>query len=193
MGSFVGQQVLGEHGGSYRAAVLCGTNGPPDLREGVLRAVSVGQLALGPRNPGKWIDRQITKTFNRRFEPRKTNFDWLSRDEEEIHKYDYDPLAGFPLTAQAWYDFLHGKADLGSDAHVDRIPKTLPIHVIYGTHDPVGEDGEGVKRLLTLYNAKSLAISSHPYPEARHELVNETNRKDVTADLIDWLLQFAAR
>jgi len=193
MGSFVGQQLLGEHGSAYRAAVLCGTNGPPDLREGVLRAVSVGQLALGPRNPGKWIDRQVTKTFNRRFEPRKTNFDWLTRDEEEIRKYDYDPLAGFPLTAQAWYDFLHGKADLGSDAHVDRIPKTLPIHVIYGTHDPVGEDGDGVKRLLTLYNAKSLAISSHPYPEARHELVNETNRETVTTDLIDWLLQFAAR
>ena len=99
MGSFAGQQLLGEHGSSYRAVVLCGTNGPPDLREGILRAVSVGQLALGPRNPGKWIDRQMTKTFNRRFEPRKTNFDWLSRDEDEIRKYDYDPLAGFPLTA----------------------------------------------------------------------------------------------
>ena len=95
-----------------------------------------------------------TKTFNRRFEPRKTNFDWLSRDEAEIRKYVYDPLAGFPLTAQAWFDFLHGKSDLGSDDHVDRIPKTLPIHVISGTHDPVGEDGEGVKRLLTLYQGE---------------------------------------
>lgn len=193
MGSFIGQQLLGERGSDYRAVVLCGTNGPPELREGVLRAVSVGQLALGPRNPGKWIDRQITKTFNRRFEPRTTDFDWLSRDEDEVRKYDDDPRAGFPLTSQAWYDFLHGKAELGEDRHVDRIPKTLPIHVIYGTHDPVGEDGDGVKRLLALYKDKGLTISSQPYREARHELVNELNRDEVTADLIAWLLQFAAR
>ena len=114
----------------------------------------MGQLALGPRNPGKWIDRQITKTFNRRFEPRKTNFDWLSRDEAEVRKYDYDPLAGFPLTSQSWFDFLHGKSELGSEEQVDRIPKTLPIHVISGTHDPVGKDGNGVKRLLTFIRTK---------------------------------------
>jgi alpha-beta hydrolase superfamily lysophospholipase len=192
MGSFVGQMLLGEHGSWYRAVVLSGTNGPPDFREGILRAVSVGQLrALGPRSPGKWIDRQVTKNFNRRFEPRKTDFDWLSRDAEEVRKYADDPLCGFPLTSQAWHDFLHGKSELGSDAHVARIPKTLPIRVIYGTHDPVGEDGDGVKRLLDLYKDKGLTISSQPYPEARHELVNETNREQVTADLIEWLRQFA--
>jgi alpha-beta hydrolase superfamily lysophospholipase len=70
-------------------------------------------------------------------------------------------------------------------------PTTLPIHVVYGTHDPVGEDGEGVKRLLDLYARKKLTISSQPYVEARHELVNETNREKVTQDLIRWLLRFA--
>lgn len=192
MGSFIGQMLLGERGSSYRAVVLSGTNGPPDFREGILRSASVGQLRfLGARNPGKWLDRQITKTFNRRFEPRKTNFDWLTRDPEEVRKYDEDPLAGFPLTSQAWFDFLHGKSGLGSDEHVAGIPKTLPIHVIAGTHDPVGEDGKGVQRLLDLYAKKGLTISSQLYDDARHELVNETNREKVTADLIEWLRQFA--
>jgi alpha-beta hydrolase superfamily lysophospholipase len=193
MGSFVGQTLLGEHGGSYRAAVLSGTNGPPDAREALLRVLSGVQLqALGPRNPGKWIDRQVTKTFNRRFEPRETNFDWLSRDRDEVRKYVNDPLCGFPLTAQSWFDFLNGKSQLGSDEHVDRIPKTLPIHVIAGTHDPVGEDTKGVERLLTLYRKKGLTVSFRFYDDARHELVNELNRDGVTSDLIDWLLQFAA-
>jgi alpha-beta hydrolase superfamily lysophospholipase len=191
MGSFIGQLLLGEHGGTLGAVVLSGTNGPPDFREGILRAASVGQLrVLGPRNPGKWLDRQITKTFNRRFEPRQTNFDWLSRDAEEVRAYDADPLCGFPLTSQAWFDFLHGKAELGSDDHLDRIPKTLPIHVIAGTHDPVGEDGKGVQRLLDLYRRKGLTISWTFYDEARHELVNETSREEVTADLIKWLRSF---
>ena len=139
------------------------------------------------------IDRRITKTFNRRFEPRKTDFDWLSRDEHEVRKYDYDPLAGFPLTSQAWYDFLHGKADLGSDAHIDRIPKTLPIHVIYGTHDPVGEDGDGVKRLLTLYKDKSLTTSLAADPEAA---TSWSTRRPATGNsslTSTYSYQFAAR
>jgi alpha-beta hydrolase superfamily lysophospholipase len=171
--------------------VLCGTNGPPDAREGALRLSSgLQRRLLGPRNPGKWIDRTVTNTLNRRFEPRKTNFDWLSRDTVEVRKYVDDPLCGFPLSSQAWFDFLHGKSELGSDEHVARIPKTVPIHVIYGTHDPVGEDGDGVQRLLKLYEKTGLTISSQPYPEARHELVNETNRDTVTADLIGWLARF---
>ena len=192
MGSFVGQTLLSEHGDTYRAVVLSGTDGAPDLAEGFLRAVSVGQIRiLGARNPGKWIDRQITRTFNRRFEPRKTNFDWLSRDTAEVGKYVDDCLCGFPLSSQAWFDFLHGKSDLGSDEQVDKIPRTLPIHVIFGTHDPVGKDGKGVRKLLEVYRKKELRVSSQCYDEARHELVNETNRGDVTADLIQWLRQFA--
>jgi alpha-beta hydrolase superfamily lysophospholipase len=192
MGSFVGQTLLGEHGDAYRAVVLSGTDGAPDLAEGFLRAVSVGQVRiLGARNPGKWIDRQITRTFNSRFEPRRTNFDWLSRDTAEVDKYVGDCLCGFPLSSQTWFDFLHGKSALGSDEQVDRIPKALPIHLIAGTHDPVGKDGKGVRKLLEVYLKKGLAVSSQLYPEARHELVNETNRGDVTADLIDWLRKFA--
>ena len=191
MGSFVGQTLLGERGDAYRAVVLSGTDGAPDLGEGFLRAVSIGQRRiLGPRNPGRWIDRQITRTFNHRFEPRKTNFDWLSRDTAEVRKYVDDPLCGFPLSSQSWFDFLHGKSRLGTDEQVDRIPRTLPIRLISGTHDPVGKDGKGVQKLLDVYKQKGLTVSSQFYDEARHELVNETNRGTVTADLIAWLRQF---
>jgi alpha-beta hydrolase superfamily lysophospholipase len=191
MGSFVGQTLLGKHGSAYRAVVLSGTDGAPDLGEGFLRVASVGQLRiLGARNPGRWIDRQITRTFNRRFEPRKTNFDWLSRDAVEVRKYVDDPLCGFPLSSQSWFDFLHGKSKLGSEEQVEKIPRMLPIRLISGTHDPVGKDGEGVQRLLDVYKKKGLTVSSQFYDEARHELVNELNRDVVTRELIDWLLQF---
>jgi alpha-beta hydrolase superfamily lysophospholipase len=167
--------------------VLCGTNGPPDAGEAVLRGLSVVQLkALGPRKPGTWVDALVTRMFNRRFEPRRTDADWLSRDQAEVDKYIRDPLR-VELTAQSWYDFLHGKEHLGSDEHVEKIPKTLPIHVIAGTHDPVGDDGDGVDRLLKLYRRHNATISHMLYPEARHELVNETNREAVTTELIGWL------
>lgn len=187
MGSFVGQALLGEHGAAYRAVVLCGTNGPPDLGEAFLRGLSIVQLKeIGPRSPGVWVARLLNHNLNRRFEPRKTDADWLSRDEAEVVKYINDPLV-VTLTAQSWFDFLHGKEHLGDEAHVNKIPKTLPIHVIAGTHDPVGDDGDGVKRLLALYKKHGLTTSHQFYDEARHELVNETNRAQVTSDLIAWL------
>jgi alpha-beta hydrolase superfamily lysophospholipase len=192
MGSFVGQMLLGEHGSSYRAVMLSGTNGPPDAREGLLRAFSSIQLlVLGGGSPGRWIDSQVLTTFNRRFEPRVTDYDWLSRDTNEVAKYVSDPLCGFPLSARSWFDFLRGKSQLGDAALVKNIPKTLPIHVISGTHDPVGEDTAGVNRLLQLYRQNGLTVTWRFYDEARHELVNETNRDEVTTDLIRWLLQFA--
>jgi alpha-beta hydrolase superfamily lysophospholipase len=134
----------------------------------------------------------VTQNFNRRFEPRQTDFDWLSRDTEEVQKYCRDPLCGFQLSSQSWSDFLHGRSQLGSDQQVDGIPRTLPIHVVSGTHDPVGEDARGVERLLAIYRKKGLAISWKLYDDARHELVNELNRELVTKELIDWLLQFAS-
>ena len=150
---------------------------------------SVGSLALGTPADGSTARSRGPST--ERFEPRKTNFDWLSRDTAEVRKYVDDPLCGFPLSSQSWFDFLHGKSELGSEEQAARIPRTLPIRLISGTHDPVGKDGTGVRKLLEVYRKKGLTVSSQFYDEARHELVNETNRGTVTADLIEWLRQFA--
>jgi alpha-beta hydrolase superfamily lysophospholipase len=69
-----------------------------------------------------------------------------------------------------------------------RVPKRLPIYVIAGAADPVGENGEGVFRLLDAYDNVGLErVTDRLYPSARHELFNEINRDEVTRDLIDWL------
>lgn len=189
MGSFVGQTLIGEHGDAYDGVVLAGTNGPPDFEEALVRFIARLQLwILGPRRPGKWLDELVFGNFNRRFAPNRTKFDWLSRDPDEVDKYVNDPLCGFVLSAQAWLDFLAAKPLLGADRHLQRIPKTLPIRVIGGTRDPVGEEATGVRRLLRVYSKAGLRHVSHRfYVDARHELVNETNREEVTRDLIKWI------
>ena len=80
--------------------------------------------------PGTWTDRILHDRFSRRFEPRQTDFDWLSRDKEEVRKYVDDRLCGFPLTAQAWLDFLHGKSHLGDDEHVAGFPRHCPFTLL---------------------------------------------------------------
>ena len=91
------------------------------------------------------------------------------------------------LTTQAWLDFLEGKRTLGDSSHLSRIPKALPVRLIAGDRDPVGEMGAGVRRLYETYVAAGVAhVSLELYPEARHELVNETSRDEVTRDLVAW-------
>jgi alpha-beta hydrolase superfamily lysophospholipase len=71
---------------------------------------------------------------------------------------------------------------------LSRIPELLPIYVIAGTSDPVGEDGEGVERLLAAYfEARLESVTHRFYTDARHELFNEINRDEVTHDLIQWI------
>jgi alpha-beta hydrolase superfamily lysophospholipase len=189
MGSFVAQSLMAERGTAYRAVVLSGTNGPPGAQEALVRGLAHAQrLALGGRRPGTWLDTAIMSIYNRRFAPNRTRCDWLSRDEREVDAYAADPLCGFTLTAQSWLDFLVSKPALGDPAHLKRIPRALPVHVIAGTRDPVGEESRGVQRLLRIYHEAGLSRVTHRFYEgARHELVNETNRDEVTRDLIAWL------
>ena len=87
MGSFVGQGVLAVHGGSYRAAIFSGTNGPPSLIERQGRTVALWQLqVLGPRNPGLWLFNIVFSTFNAPFGPKAPANTWLSRDSVEVKK-----------------------------------------------------------------------------------------------------------
>ena len=191
MGSFVAQALLGQSGDRYRGVVLCGSNRPP----GPLERAGVGVARLerqlrGPRTPSRWFQRVVFGTYNRPFAPNRTEVDWLSRDATEVDAYVADPLCGFPLTTQAWLDFLEGKSTLGDAQHLRRIPKALPVRLIAGDKDPVGEQGAGVRRLFDIYRDAGLThVSVQLYPNARHELVNETNRDEVTADLIAWFEQ----
>jgi alpha-beta hydrolase superfamily lysophospholipase len=191
MGSFLGQTLMAERGTAYRAVVLSGTNGPSGIQEALARGLAHAQYAaLGGRRPGKWLDKAVMGTYNRRFAPNRTKFDWLSRDEREVDAYAADPLCGFTLTTQSWVDFLTAKTLLGDVVHLRRIPRALPVHLIAGTRDPVGEESRGVERLLRVYNEAGLArVTCRFYDGARHELVNETNRDEVTRDLIEVLGQ----
>ena len=189
MGSFVAQSLMAERGDGYQGVVLSGSDGPRGVSEAVIRLIARIQRAfLGPRAPGLWLDSLVFGTYNRQFRPNRTRFDWLSRDPGEVDKYVSDCLCGFPLTAQSWFDFVIGKAKLVTKEHVMRIPESLPIYIIGGTRDPVGDNSKGLAKLHRLYERCGLKkVETRFYKGARHELTNEINRDEITKDVIRWL------
>jgi len=146
------------------------------------------RLRLGARGKSKLINRLMFGALNKPFEPARTPFDWLSRDPSEVDKYMADPLCGFAPSTQLAIDLLDALRDMNSPSRLARIPRCLPILIISGSRDPVSSGTRSLVPLLAAYRAAGLVRAAHRfYPEARHELFNETNRNEVTCDLLAWL------
>lgn len=189
MGSFLAQHFISEHGDALAGVVLSGSGGKPDALAAAGRLFArIERLRLGARGRSAAINALSFGAFNKPFRPARTPFDWLSRDAEEVDKYAADPRCGFIATTQLWIDLLDALRDVTSAARQARIPKRLPIYVISGSEDPVGANTRSVCQLLQAYRGQGLERVSHRFYEgARHELFNETNRDEVTRDLIAWL------
>ena len=189
MGSFLAQHLIGVQGDSLAGVVLSGTSGKPSALAMAGRLVArLERSRLGRRSRSALLQSLAFDGFNKPFAPARTPFDWLSRDTAEVDKYIADPLCGFPVAIQLWIDVLDGLGAATSARHQALIPKRLPIYVISGSRDPVGGNARSVAQLLAAYSRAGLDRVSHRfYADARHELFNETNRDEVTRDLIAWL------
>jgi alpha-beta hydrolase superfamily lysophospholipase len=189
MGSFLAQNFLADHGDVLAGAVLSGSNGkpPPIAVLGKLLA-RLERLRLGRLGRSAMLDRLGFADFNNAFEPARTPYDWLSRDPVEVDRYIADPLCGGASTTQLWIDLLGGLSRIAQRSLQARIPEDLPIHLIAGSRDPVTGNTKGLQQLIGAYRAAGLTRVTHRfYAGARHELFNETNRAEVTGDLIAWL------
>ena len=194
MGSFVAQAALMRTTQAYAGVILCGSSGPSGWMEDAMAALARAERRVrGPRTPSRWVQEAVFGAYALPFTPRRTRMDWLSRDAAEVDRYVADPLCGFALTTQAWVDFLGGRAGLGDTARLRAVSPSLPILIVSGARDPVGEFGRGVQRLHEAYRHAGVQdVQLRIYPGARHELLNERNRDEVTADLLTWL-QTSAR
>jgi len=195
MGSFMAQKFLIDHGRMIQGAVLSGTNGKPNLLASAGRLIArIEQRRLGPRGRSKLIDALSFGQFNKRFGRTRTAFDWLSRDPVEVDKYIADPRCGFICTTSLWVDLLDTLEVIARPESQAKIPKDVPVYVFSGTRDAAGDDTKNVEQLLSAYRRAGIQSVTHRfYPDGRHEMLNETNRGDVTRDLLAWLDRVVAR
>lgn len=195
MGSFLSQMYIALHGSLLDGVVLCGSNGPrgPEVHAGKFAANLITKWK-GIEHRSPFIDNLAFGGFNRKFQPSKTKYDWLSRDEHEVQKYIDDPFCGYVCTVGFYYELFHLIQHIHRPEVTARIPKDLPVLIIAGDKDPVGNFGAGVRKLEKLYTEqlKLQHVKTIIYPGARHELLNETNRDEITADCLAWFDELVA-
>lgn len=195
MGAMLAQDTIVHHGRDVAACVLSATTG--DM--GAMRGIGLGLMRAeivwgGPRHRSRVAENLTFKTFNRKFRPNRTDFDWLSRDETEVDRYIDDPRCGFRASSTLWADLLSYGARLREPARLARIPKSLPILIVSGTEDAATHGAKGPTALERAYAKAGLSdLTLKLYEGARHELLNETCREKVTSDVVEWLTRRIAR
>ena len=186
LGSFLGRGFIAKHSDALAGAALSGSSGKPPAIATLGRLIARAErLRLGKRGKSQVIFQMWFGDFNKAFKPARTAFDWLSRDEKEVDAYVADPYCGFPFTTQLAIDVLDALPRVTSPDSLAAIRKDMPIYVFSGERDPVGANIQGL--IADLKAARFAKLTTRIYPGARHETLNETNRDEVTRDLIAWL------
>ena len=171
MGSFAAQSVILTHSEQYAGVVLSGSTALDLLAAGMAQAE--GPVGL--------------EAFNAGFEHR-TGYEWLSRDEAEVDRYVADPLCGFDLPDETVPALFGAAETLADPTALAGIRSDLPLLLVSGSDDPLAGGGQLVEVLGQRYRDAGLVdVTVKLYDGARHEILNEINRDQVTADVLAWL------
>jgi alpha-beta hydrolase superfamily lysophospholipase len=172
MGSFAAQIYVIDHSHEIDGLILSGS----EVLEGLARA------AL-PKTAG-------SNLLNAAFEPARTPFDWLCRDQAIVDAFMADPLCFEDLHPDSLVSFLGSAPRLYDPVALRRIRSDLPIYLFSGSEDPVGQQLRGLRTLIGRYRDAGLRdIAFDFYPGGRHEMLNEINRRQVQTRLLGWISQ----
>ncbi len=190
MGSYLSQELMLRHASEFTGVVLSASAGKPSALASAGRYVArIERLRLGALGKSSILRGLSFDAFNKPFAKLgPTKFEWLSRERAEVDKYVADPLCGFDATTSLWVELLDLLAEIARADRQAALPKSLPVRIISGGEDPANERAKGARQLATALQAAGLTkVELTVYEGARHELLNETNRDDVTRELITWL------
>lgn len=191
MGSFILRNYMYRYGKGIDGAIIMGTGMQPGWLLAVSKTVAaVQKLFLGDRHVSKFLNQAAFGAYNKRFEPKRTEADWLSKDEKKVDAYIADPDCGFTFTVNGFRTLFELISRVRKPGNLKQIPAELPVLMVSGDADPVGDYGEGVKLAYrSLQDAGLKDMTLKLYVDDRHELLNETDRAQVMSDICAWIEQ----
>ncbi len=187
-GSFMGQCYIQRYGNKVEAAIFTGSNcmnAPKMVFAGIFCTLKKW-LGKGYEDD-KWMVGQTFDKYELAFDENERPFAWLSRDKQQVKAFTKDPMSGYIMCINFYASFLFGVHGTYSKRNLKKIPERLPILLLSGDRDPVGEFGEGVKRLYEIYKTIGLKVDMKLYPGARHKILSETNTDEVQRDMLEFV------
>lgn len=191
LGTLFGRKYIQEyHRAELKGVVLCG---PLYLSEESTEYLLKHAPEVIKEHGSTYVDSEtigaVFAPFNERIQNPKTMNDWICTVDEVVQKYSEDPQCGQPQSISYLYDIALA-LDVYETESIQKIDKALSFLVIGGEEDPVCDYTEGPKLISRLYKEAGVQnVDVKMYPGVRHELLNESNREEVMADVVEWMNQ----
>ncbi|MBR5001772.1 MAG: lysophospholipase [Firmicutes bacterium] len=188
MGSFLARIYISWYAKEIDGAIIMGTSGSNPALPASFPLVKSMIAFKGKRYRSELVRNIAFGTYNKKFKPQKTKNDWLSSDEGVVETYNKDPRCTFIFTLQGFLDLFSMLKFVTDKQWAQMVPANLPVFLVSGAVDPVGQYGKGVREVhdrLALAGVKDLRMKL--YEGCRHEILNERNRETVYQDILRWI------
>ncbi|MHA1777016.1 MAG: lysophospholipase [Promethearchaeota archaeon] len=187
-GSYLCQDYIQNWGKDLKGVILSGTNGEQSMLN-LLKFIGIVSAKIkGYNAKAKLLDKLAMAPLNKPFEPAESPHEWLSRDSAVVKVYDEDPWCGFVVPNSYYIEMAKGMKKIWNSSNEAKIPVDLPIYLFSGGEDPTNAQTKGLMALVKRYEKLGIKdLTTKIYEGARHETLNETNKDEVIADLINWI------
>lgn len=187
MGSFIVRQYLSDYNPRIYKVFLVGTGYQSSwLLNMVKKKVKKEVETYGEDKTSPKVKELSFGTYNKKINNPKTEFDWLSSADTAVNEYLQDPHIEKEITTSLFYELLDGMSYTCSNKSIDKINKSIPIIIISGQDDPVGDMGKGVTKYYKILKKKGYKTALKLYPTMRHDIFHER----YTKDFYDYMLKF---
>lgn len=190
MGSFILRNYLFRYGKGIDGAIVMGTGMQPKGMVLALKAMTaVAGVFTKKYAPCEAINKIGFGSYLKRIENPRTGNDWLTKDEAIVDKYNADPLCGFTFTANGFKTLAELILRLHKESNLSKMPVTLRVLITSGAEDPVGDYGQGPKKVYEAFKAQGMQrVDIKLYDNDRHEILNETDKETVYEDIYNWII-----
>lgn len=186
MGSFIARLAATNFGDMYAKLIICGTGGRnPMSRIGILLC-KILKAVKGEKYISDFIINMAFGSYNKRFEG-DSKYSWLTKELEIIEKYKNDKFCTFKFTVSAMQDLITLTDLCNRRSWYKEIRKDLPILLISGSDDPVGNYGKGVNQVYNDLIKSGADVTLKLYENCRHEILNDSCRSEVLSDTLKFL------
>ena len=188
MGSFIVRLTAEKYGKDTDKLIICGTGGPNPAAGAGLALIKIITLFKGKRGYSSFIENMAFGSYNKRFEG-GGKYEWLTKDETVKSAYAADPLCTFRFTLSALHDLIKLNSLCNRPDWFKNMRKDMPILLISGEDDPVGDYGKGVKTVYERLKSNGCDVQMKLYENCRHEIHNDTCREESAQDILNFITE----
>ena len=190
LGSFVVRTFLIDYPNEkIDRVILMGTGQMPSIAIKIAKMMANSEAKkAGEENTTPNIHNLTFGTYNKVFTPNRTEYDWLCANEEALDEYIKDSNRGSDFSCGLFRELLNGMLYTAKVKNISKMNKQIPILLVSGDKDPVGDCGKGVKKTYEALNKAGVKnVSMKLYPGDRHDILHEKDKQNVYKDIEEWL------